>query len=213
MVSVFGVLSKYATRSRTANVFNPAALGIVASYYVFHSGQSWWGALPMVKPALQPAVLVAGIYIAQRVAKLPLVLSFLGSFYALFTITAYFGPPDLVAEVYRAPDLHAAVFFATIILTDPPTSPAKSRDQIVCGAIVALVSYAVFMRLGVAYYLLAGALAGNVYEAWRRVNRRSHDRFPSGIPHFLREISPWKAERRHHGHGQQGHKRHEAMAG
>lgn len=88
----------------------------------------------------------------------------------------------LVAEVYHAPDLNVAVFFATIILTDPPASPAKSRDQIVCGAIVALVSYTIFMRRGVAHYPPAGVLAGNVYEAWRRVNRRSDNRFPAGIP-------------------------------
>jgi len=212
-VSVFAVVSKYVVRSRVANVFNPAALGIVASYYVFHTGQSWWGALPMVTPALQPAVLLAGIYITQRVSKLPLVLAYWGSFYLLFTITAYVGDPGLVAEVYRAPDLNVAVFFATIILTDPPTSPAKSRDQIVCGAIVALVSYAIFMRLGVAYYPLAGVLAGNVYEAWCRVHRRSPYRFPAGIPHFFREISPWREKHSRRGHGREGQKRHQAVAG
>src|SRR3569832_1530880 len=39
------VVSKYVFRSRSANVFNPAALAIIVSFYVFHTGQSWWGAL------------------------------------------------------------------------------------------------------------------------------------------------------------------------
>ena len=46
ITSVIAVVRKYAIRSRTANVFNPAALGIVATVYIFHTGQSWWGALP-----------------------------------------------------------------------------------------------------------------------------------------------------------------------
>jgi Na+-translocating ferredoxin:NAD+ oxidoreductase RnfD subunit len=200
-VSVFAILTKYVVRSRTANVFNPAALAIIVSFYVFHTGQSWWGALPAVSPILQLTLLAGGLYITERVSKIPLVLAFLGAFYLLFTITAYLGDPGLVAEVYRAPDLQAAVFFATIILTDPPTSPAKAPDQVVCGLIVAVVGFAIFMGLGAAYYLLAGVLAGNIYEAWRRVNRRAHYRFPRGILHFLREIGPWKVQHRHRHHG------------
>src|SRR5271166_4667518 len=34
-----GVLSKYVLRTRSANVFNPAALGIIVSFYLFHTAQ------------------------------------------------------------------------------------------------------------------------------------------------------------------------------
>jgi hypothetical protein len=71
-----------------------------------------------------------------------------------------------------------ALYFAFFILTDPPTSPVKYRDQVICGAIVAVVSYAVFEWVGAAYYLLAGVLAGNLWEAWRRhgVHRQHQDK-------------------------------------
>jgi hypothetical protein len=82
------------------------------------------------------------------------------------------------------------IYFALIILTDPPTSPAKYPDQLICGVIVACVSYAVFEKFGVVYFLLAGVLVGNVWEAWRRVHRRSSDAFPAKMVVFLREISP-----------------------
>src|SRR5262245_434509 len=45
IVSVAAVLSKYVIRSRSSNVFNPAALAIIGSFYVFHTSQNWWGAL------------------------------------------------------------------------------------------------------------------------------------------------------------------------
>ena len=190
ITSIAAVVSKYLLRSRSANVFNPAALAIVASFYVFHTGQSWWGALTEVNPFLQLVMIAAGLFITDRVNKMPLVLSFLGTYFLLFTATSFVSDPAWVAEIYRSPDLEAALFFAFIILTDPPTSPAKYPDQLICGGIVAVVSYALFEWAGVVYFLLAGVLAGNVWEAWRRVSRRAGHTFPAGIGTFLREIAP-----------------------
>ncbi len=172
ITSVAAVGSKYLLRSRFANVFNPAALAIIGAFYAFHSGQSWWGALPEVTPWAQLVLIATGVFIAARVNKMPLVLAFLGAYFLLFTVTAFVGDPRWVAEIFRPPDVEAALFFAFIILTDPPTSPAKYPDQIVCGVIVAVVSYAFFEWAGVVYYLLAGVLVGNVWEAWRRATRR-----------------------------------------
>jgi len=110
--------------------------------------------------------------------------------HGITSATAFVGNPQWVAEIFRPPDIQAVLYFAFIILTDPPTSPAKYPDQITCGVIVAVVSYAVFERFGVVYFLLAGVLVGNVWEAWRRFNRRAASTFPRGLSTFLRELSP-----------------------
>jgi Na+-translocating ferredoxin:NAD+ oxidoreductase RnfD subunit len=187
ITSVAAILSKYIFRSRTANIFNPAALAIVASFYVFHTSQSWWGALPEGLVLAQVAMLAAGVFLADRVNKMPMVLAFLGVYFLLFTATAFVGDAQRLAEVFRTPDVQAALFFALVILTDPPTSPTQYRDQIVCGILVAVVSYAVFEWLGVVYFLLAGVLAGNVWEAWRRAKRRTGG---IGTLSFRRNRSP-----------------------
>ncbi len=189
--SVAAVLSKYLLRSKTANVFNPAALAVVGSYFVFHTGQSWWGALTEVHPATQLVLVAAGLFITDRVNKMPLVLVFLGTYFILFTATSFLRDPRVVAEIYRSPDIEAVLFFAFIILTDPPTSPAKYPDQIICGVLVAVVSYGFFEVFGVVYYLLAGVLVGNVWESWRRVNRRNTAAFHRKLGGYLVEISPW----------------------
>jgi Na+-translocating ferredoxin:NAD+ oxidoreductase RnfD subunit len=174
--SAIAIISKYVVRTRSANVFNPAALALVVTFYIFDTGQSWWGALPEVSPLALPVLLISGIFIANRVNKLPMVLAFLAGYFLLFTATAFVSPPGGVAEIFRTPDVEAALFFAFFILTDPPTSPVKYADQVVCGAIVAAVGFAVFEWVGAAYYLLAGVLAGNVWEAWSRtrLSRRRH---------------------------------------
>jgi Na+-translocating ferredoxin:NAD+ oxidoreductase RnfD subunit len=192
VISVLAVVSKYLVRSRAANVFNPAALAIVGLFYVFHMGQSWWGALPEVSPYLQVALIAGGVFITDRVNKMPMVLMFLGVYFLLFTIASFVGNPQHVAEIYRSPDLQAALYFAFIILTDPPTSPVRYPDQLIFAVIVAVVSFAAFEWIGSVYFLLAGVLVGNVWEAWRRVSHKTKCTFPRGIGEFLRELTPWR---------------------
>jgi Na+-translocating ferredoxin:NAD+ oxidoreductase RnfD subunit len=168
VASVIAVVSKYAIRTRSANVFNPAALALVVTFHAFNTGQSWWGALPELPPVALILLFATGVFISARVNKLPVVLAFLGTYYLAITLSAFIGDPARVAELYRAPDLHAALFFAFFMVTDPPTSPPKRRDQVVYGAIVGAASYAVFALVGAAYFLLAGVLVANVWEAWRR---------------------------------------------
>ena len=173
ITSVIGVISKYLFRTRTANMFNPAALALVATFYLFNTGQSWWGALTDAPWWGLVVLFATGIFITDRVNKMPMVLAFLGAFYLLFTITAFAADPARVVEVFRAPDLQMVLFFAFFILTDPPTSPTKYPHQIIDGVLVAVVSYAIFEGLGAAHYLLAGVLAGNLWEAWRRSRPKS----------------------------------------
>lgn len=173
--SALGVASKYVVRTRSANVFNPAALGLVVTYYVFDTAQNWWGALPAVAPIALVVLFATGVFITDRVNKTPLVLAFLGSYFLLFTASAFMGDPGRVAEIFRPPDLHMVLFFAFFILTDPPTSPVKYPNQVTCGVLIAVAAYGVFVLLGAVHYLLAGVLVGNVWEAWRRGKVRSTD--------------------------------------
>jgi enediyne biosynthesis protein E5 len=192
ITAVVAVLSKYLFRTRHANVFNPAALALVVMSFLLPMGQSWWGALPDVSPIwLRAALLAGGIYIANRVNKIPLVLSFLGTYFCLFTAAAFLGDPRLVVEIFRSPDVDAVLYFALIILTDPPTSPSRYRGQWKFGVLTAVIGFAVFQQFGVAYFLLAGVLAGNLWEAWRRVHRQSRDSFPRKLAVFLRAVNPF----------------------
>ncbi|CAN5243686.1 hypothetical protein BH09GEM1_BH09GEM1_12700 [soil metagenome] len=168
ITTALAIASKYLARVRSANVFNPAALALLVTFFLFSTEQSWWGALPEMAPPLILLLIASGVFVADRVKKMPLVLSCLGCYYLLFTLAAFFGDPAHVEELYRSPDVHAALYFAFFMVTDPPTSPPKARDQLVNGAIVAVASFAVFELVGAVYFLLAGLLVANVWEVWRR---------------------------------------------
>ena len=178
VTALIGIAAKYLARIGTANVFNPAALGLLASYFIFQTGQSWWGALPELPGYAIAALIAVGVFTVIRVHKVPVALAFLLPYYMLFTGMAFFGDPGRVAGLFRAPDVHAALYFAFFMVTDPPTSPPGNRDQIIYGLIVALGSYAVFVTVGAVYFLLAGLLVANLWEARRRFvarrMRRAH---------------------------------------
>lgn len=172
VTSLVGVLSKYVVRGHTANVFNPAALALVATFYVFNPAQNWWGALPAMPIAAVVVLLATGIFITYKVNKIPAVLAFLGVYYLLVTSAAFAGNPARFADLYRAPDMHAALYFAFFMVSDPPTSPPKHRDQVIFGTITGVAAFAAFDLIGAAYFLLAGLLVANAWEGWRR--RREH---------------------------------------
>ena len=126
ITAVVAILSKYLFRSRAANVFNPAAFALVATFYVFDTGQSWWGALPSAPPfaeACRPA--------HRRLHRRSRQQDAAGARRSSALTTRSLRPPRSsdprrrVAEVFRTPDAQATLFFAVFILTDPPTSPVR----------------------------------------------------------------------------------------
>lgn len=162
------ILSKHVLRTRWSNILNPAAFALVIAAIFLHTGQSWWGALPALGIVGGLVVLVAGALIADRINKLPMILAFFGAYFGMFAVASAFHPAT-VGEIFRTPDLQAAIFFAFFMLDDPPTSPVRHEDQVVFGVIVAAVAYFALLRFGGVYYLPAGLLAGNIWESGRRV--------------------------------------------
>ena len=171
--SAIAVASKYVARTRTANVFNPAALALLAVFVAFGAEESWWGAVPDGPWWLVFFLVAAGGYLTVRLNKTPGVIAFLAAYFAAFTIVAYAGGEAKVWEVFRAPDLQAVLYLALFMVTDPPTSPPKPREQVTFGIIAAAFTVATFLTIGGAYFLLTGVLVANLWEARRRIRWRS----------------------------------------
>jgi Na+-translocating ferredoxin:NAD+ oxidoreductase RnfD subunit len=169
LTSAIAIGSKYLLRTHWSNVFNPAALAIVASSLLFDTSQSWWGALPDLGIAGVGVLVATGGFIADRINKSPMVLVFLLTYFVLFVIASFFGANTLASEVFRTPDLQAALFFAFFMLDDPPTSPVRYEDQAVFAIIVATGACLALLQWGVVYFLPAGLLTGNAWESGRRL--------------------------------------------
>ena len=172
--SSFAILAKRILRTEREHIFNPAALALVWAPIAFGSGESWWGALGDMPKIWMVVLVVAGVWLTDRLNKLPLVLTFLAAYFALFTLVS-FANPQLVAEMFREPFVQAALFLAFFMLTDPPTSPNRYGDQ-VCFGLMAAVSACLTQLLGAGQvYLLIGVLVANAALAAVRYARRQRN--------------------------------------
>jgi enediyne biosynthesis protein E5 len=170
-VGVLATLSKHLLAGSRWHVFNPAGLALLVSVPLFGTGQSWWGALPDLSWPFLLVLLAAGTFIVDRINKSPLVLAFLGTSFGLFTALAAVDP-SAVAELFRAPFLQATLFLALFMLTDPPTSPSRYKDQVGIRVLVGAVSCAAQMLGAGQSYLLLGLLGSAPPSARRNSARR-----------------------------------------
>jgi Na+-translocating ferredoxin:NAD+ oxidoreductase RnfD subunit len=189
VAAVIGVAAKHLLRTRRVHVFNPAALGLLLSLWLFSSAQSWWGGFADLPPATLIPLVLVGAWLARYVGKLPQVLAFLGTYFGFFSATAFFsmGGGVRLAEVYRVPFLNAALFFAFFMLTDPPTSAGRHDDQLRFGAIAGASAFALFLAVHDLSFLLLALLAANLWLARRRIQRERsvHTRLAERRPSAL----------------------------
>jgi Na+-translocating ferredoxin:NAD+ oxidoreductase RnfD subunit len=166
-VGALATASRYLLRTAHGHIFNPAALALLVSIPLFATGQSWWGAGANLAVPFLLLVIAGGAVIVDRINKFPLVLSFVGVYFSVFSLAGLANPSG-VAQMFRAPFVQAALFLALFMLTDPPTSPSRYRDQVWVGALAAGTACAAqLLGLGQAYLLL-GVLAGNAALAVQR---------------------------------------------
>jgi Na+-translocating ferredoxin:NAD+ oxidoreductase RnfD subunit len=175
-VGALATASKYLLRTTRGHIFNPAALALLVSIPLFATGQSWWGAGADLPLPFLLLVLAGGAVIVDRINKFPLVLSFVGVYFSVFSLAGMANPGG-VAEMFRAPFVQAALFLALFMLTDPPTSPSRYVDQVWVGALAAGTACAAqLLGLGQAY-LLVGVLAGDAALAVQRSIRFARVQF------------------------------------
>lgn len=147
-VTAFAVLvaivSKHAIRWRDRNVFNPAALGILAAAAMFSIGTSWWISASFLS--------LLGFLVVYRLGRLRTSTVFLIVYFLLVYATGH----QLLLDL-------TAIFFATIMLIEPKTSPHTKNGKIVFGAAAAvLVTILQSLQLGKDPFL-AGLLVLNLF--------------------------------------------------
>ncbi|WP_462410451.1 RnfABCDGE type electron transport complex subunit D [Neobacillus sp. Marseille-QA0830] len=167
--SVMAILSKHLLVYKKKPIFNPAAFGLLLSIFLFHTGQSWWGAFGDLPWWMIGILLIGGYLVTERVNKFPQVFAFLGTFFLLLLLM---GALEIggAADAFRPPFINAALFFSFFMLTDPPTSPAKYQNQVVFGILSAVTGIIVYAIFGGLTYLFIGLMIGNIYSYWKKLS-------------------------------------------
>lgn len=160
--------SKYLLVIHKRHFFNPAALAVVLSAILFHQGASWW----IGSSAMLPFLLLGGIIALCKLRRFTLVLVFL-----IVTTLLSLSPANLLSP--------APIFFSSVMLIEPQTSPVFTKFQILYAIIVALLLIYLPAILPISYPLELSLLIGNIFSYMAE----STSRFSLQLQHKL-QLTP-----------------------
>jgi ferredoxin-NADP reductase len=157
--AAIAVASKYIFAIKEKHIFNPAAFGIAATALFLGESAGWWvGTLWML-----PFVAVGGFLLARKIRHLDLVIVF-GVALVVTIITLSISDGSGIFHILQTSLLYSpAVFLATVMLTEPLTTPPTKFHRIIYAALVAFM-FAPEVHIGSFYFTPELALlAGNIY--------------------------------------------------
>ena len=164
LVGIIAIASKYLLTFRGKQVFNPTAFAVVIADLAFQQSASWWiGTAPMLL-----FVLIGGMLVVRKYRRFDLTSATItGAVLTVETIGLLSGG-SLLSLLQRVLVDSALLFFTFIMVTEPRTSPATRKQQVIYGLIVGIL-FAPQLHLGGVYATPELALlVGNVYVAATR---------------------------------------------
>ena len=128
--SALAILSKYLIVFKKKHIFNPAAFGIFLTIILFGASTQWKGTYAWY------ILLPCGVYFAQKIGKLKIVISY------LLTCLVLFGTQAIVQRIPLGHILgYLSYFYIFVMIIEPKTSPVKPRGQIIFGAGIAILIF------------------------------------------------------------------------
>jgi glycine betaine catabolism B len=160
LASAVAIGSKFVLAIFRKHIFNPVAVGVVASYFILDQAPTWWvgGNLE-----LMPIVVIGGLLILRKVQRFEMFGVYV---LANLVAAALTTTPDMYGEALTQSLVYSPLLFAGFaMLTEPLTAPAAMLPSLGFGAIVGALS-SPSMHIGEFYFTPEIAfLAGNAF-AW-----------------------------------------------
>ncbi len=133
--SVVAIASKFLLAIRGQHIFNPVAIGVVASAVILDQPATWWVGGNMM---LLPIVLIGGLFVVRKVQRFAM-LGVYGGANILATLLAT--SPDMYGEALYQTLIYSPLLFAGFaMLTEPLTAPRTKWWSLAYGAVVGVLS-------------------------------------------------------------------------
>lgn len=135
LASVVAIASKFVLAVGRKHLFNPVAIGAVASGLLLNQPATWWVAGNLT---LLPIVLVGGLLVTRKVQRFGMVGVYI---LANLAVTLATTPPEMMATALQESALYSPLLFAGFaMLTEPLTSAHGRLSRLGYGAIVGALS-------------------------------------------------------------------------
>lgn len=127
IASAIAIASKHIIRLEGRHIFNPANFGLFSAGLLLSATFSWWGS------SFPPLVILFGLFIAYRMKRFHLMLSFLITYAILMSLYSLLTRQPVLNNI-----LLANLYFIFFMLIEPKTSPMTRKGRVIYGALTAL---------------------------------------------------------------------------
>jgi ferredoxin-NADP reductase/Na+-translocating ferredoxin:NAD+ oxidoreductase RnfD subunit len=129
------IAAKYIIAIRYKHIFNPAACGaaIVGLIGLLHA--TWW----VGSSSLLPFSLLLGLLIVRKIRRFRLVVSFTLAALLMMVVNGLHNDQTVPHILHDAFTSWPLVFFGTVMLTEPATTPPTTRLRVTYGVLVGLL--------------------------------------------------------------------------
>lgn len=132
--AVLAMASKYILAINKKHIFNPVAVAVVLTALGFNGSASWW----VGTASLVPFTLL-GLLIVRKISRFDLVFYFfIASLVTMLGFSLIRGS-DILATIKQMLFASPIFFFATVMLTEPLTTPPTKIFQAIYGALVGIL--------------------------------------------------------------------------
>jgi ferredoxin-NADP reductase len=158
--SSLAVASKYILAIGKKHVFNPAALAVVVTAFALNQTASWW----VGTAVMLPFVLLGGFLIVRKIKRFDLVWGFIMAVFVTTLGIAIINGGNVISLAIKIILSTPLVFFASVMLTEPLTTPPTITLQTTYGILTGIL-FAPFIHLGSIYSTPELALVlGNIFS-------------------------------------------------
>lgn len=159
LAGLIAMSSKYFIAFKGKHLFNPAAFSAFALIFL-GSGALWWIATPL----LLPVTAIVGLLIVRKIRKFTMFLTFLAVNFSAFFIISSTNGSAFTQSLSAYFGNFIALFFGTIMLTEPLTTPPTKKLQLIYASIVGVI-FSLQAPFGYFYPTPEAALlVGNIFS-------------------------------------------------
>lgn len=157
---LFAIASKYVINLTNKHIFNPVAIGVFLAGILTGHYASWW----VGTASLLPVITIGGYLVVRKIRRENMVFSFIGVVLLLIVGIAIFNKADLLLSLKKIFLETPLLFFASIMLTEPLTTPPTEWLQNIYGGIIGLL-YTPYVHIaGFSPTPETALLVGNIFS-------------------------------------------------
>lgn len=174
LISLVAMASKYIIAINKKHIFNPAAFAAVVFGFTPYAAGWWVANLYML-----PLVCIVGFLIVRKIRRFNLFIACVIGF-----LISYFfmnGLADVTDSLWQIAVSWPLLFFSTIMLTEPSTTPPKNNQQLAYGFGIGLLLGSPFQIVGTLYttpevILVMGNIASFLVSTKRKIKMQFEEK-------------------------------------